>query len=96
MASKEICKILIELLASISASSYVVCICAGDPGSPRRDQRNGKLQTWLKGPGFGPLMVLDKNNMGWRHFNNVSIDTLYFSVFFGGSSDSFRAKKDEV
>ena len=34
--------------------------------------------------------------MAWRRYNNVSIDTLYFSVFYGGSSDSFRAKKDEV
>lgn len=54
------------------------------------------LQTWMEGPGFGPFLVVDKMEMGWRRFNNVSIDTLYFSVFFGGSSPSFRAKKDEV
>lgn len=40
--------------------------------------------------------MVDKQDMSWRRYNNVSIDTLYFSVFFGGSSPSFRAKKDEV
>ena len=35
-------------------------------------------------------------NLGWRQFTNVSIDTLYFSVFYGGSSEMFMAHKDEV
>lgn len=73
------------------------------PGAPEeqidRDDtvKDGKLQTWLHGPGFvEPLLVVDKQDMGWRMYNNVSIDTLYFSVFFGGSSPSFQARKDEV
>ena len=40
--------------------------------------------------------MVDEQNMGWRVYNNVSIDTLYFSVFFGGSSEAFQARKDEV
>jgi hypothetical protein len=76
-------------------------VSAGPPGETTNTKetviRDGKLQTWLLGPGFSePLMVVDKQDMGWRLYNNVSIDTLYFSVFFGGSSPSFRAKKDEV
>lgn len=59
-------------------------------------ESDGVLQTWLEAPGFEPLLVVDKQDMSWRRYNNVSIDTLYFSVFFGGSSPSFRAKKDEV
>ena len=59
-------------------------------------KRDGKLQTWLQGPGFEPVLVVDKHDMGWRVFNNVTIDTLYFSVFFGGSSPTFQARKDEV
>lgn len=54
------------------------------------------LKTWLQGPGFGPVQVVDKNDMSWRQYTNVTIDTVYFSVFFGGSSETFQAKKDEV
>ena len=56
-------------------------------GSPEQPAglaiRNGKLQTWLQVPGQEPLLVVDQQNMGWRLYNNVTIDTLYFSVFFG-------------
>lgn len=69
---------------------------AGPPSEAANFRRDGKLQTWLQGPDFGPLLVVDEQAMSWRQYNNVSIDTLYFSVFFGGSSPSFRAKKDEV
>ena len=51
---------------------------------------------WLQGPGFGPVLVNDLRDLGWRQFANVSIDTLYFSVFFGGSTEEFMAHKDEV
>jgi hypothetical protein len=50
---------------------------------------DGVLKTWLDGE-----LVVDKTEMAWRQYNNVTIDTLYFSVFFGGSSPSFQAKKD--
>lgn len=69
---------------------------SGPPDEPENWKQDGVLQTWMEGPGFGPFLVVEKLEMGWRRFNNVSIDTLYFSVFFGGSSPSFRAKKDEV
>ena len=71
-------------------------LIAGSPGDPVNYQRDGVLETWLEGPNFGPYKVVEKFDMGWRQYNNVSIDTLYFSVFFGGSSPTFRAKKDEV
>jgi hypothetical protein len=64
---------------------------AGDPGDPVSFVTDGILRTWLDGE-----LVVDKTEMGWRQFNNVTIDTLYFSVFFGGSSPSFQAKKDET
>lgn len=76
--------------------SHVQMNTAGPPGEPENWKQDGKLQTWMEGPGFGPLLVVDKQEMGWRRYNNVSIDTFYFSVFFGGSSPSFRAKKDET
>ena len=70
---------------------------SGPPDEPAGETiRDGKLQTWLQVPGEEPLLVVDQQNMGWRVYNNVSIDTLYFSVFYGGSSERFRAQKDEV
>jgi hypothetical protein len=76
---------------------YLIALLhSGSPKSPKNFKPDGVLQTWIEGPGFGPLLVLDKQDMSWRQYNNVSIDTLYFSVFFGGSSPSFMAKKDEV
>lgn len=76
--------------------SHVKMNTAGPPDEPENWKQDGVLQTWMEGPGFGPFLVVEKLEMGWRRFNNVSIDTLYFSVFFGGSSPSFRAKKDET
>jgi hypothetical protein len=69
---------------------------AGSPGLPVNFKLDGVLETWLQGPDFGPVKVVEKLDLGWRQFNNVSIDTLYFSVFFGGSSPEFKATKDEV
>ena len=69
---------------------------AGLPGGEPNYQRDGVLETWLEGPDFGPVKVVEHLDLGWRQFTNVSIDTLYFSVFFGGSSPTFQAKKDEV
>jgi hypothetical protein len=62
-----------------------------DATDPVNFLTNGKLKTWLDGE-----LVVDKNEMAWRQYNNVTIDTLYFSVFFGGSSPTFQAKKDET
>jgi hypothetical protein len=64
---------------------------AGDPGKPADFQTDGILRTWIDG-----TLVVDKTDMAWRQFRNVTIDTLYFSVFFGGSSESFQARKDET
>jgi hypothetical protein len=64
---------------------------AGDPSQPADFQTDGILRTWLDG-----TLVVDKTDMAWRQFSNVTIDTLYFSVFFGGSSISFQARKDET
>jgi hypothetical protein len=64
---------------------------AGDPGDPTEFLTNGVLRTWLDGE-----LVVDKTEMAWRQFNNVTIDTMYFSVFYGGSNPTFEAKKDET
>jgi hypothetical protein len=64
---------------------------AGDATDPANFLTDGVLKTWLDGE-----LVVDKSEMAWRQYNNVTIDTLYFSVFFGGSSPSFQAKKDET
>jgi hypothetical protein len=69
---------------------------AGDPEKDTAFKKDGKLQTWLAGPGLDPVMVLDRQDLAWRQYNNVSINTLYFSVFFGGSNPTFQASKDEV
>jgi hypothetical protein len=46
---------------------------AGDATDPVNFLTNGKLKTWLDGE-----LVVDKNEMAWRQYNNVTIDTLYF------------------
>ena len=69
---------------------------AGPPGERPSYKKDGKLQTWLSGPVLEPTLVVDRHDMRWRQFTNVSIDTLYLSTFFGGSSPDFRASKDEV
>jgi hypothetical protein len=46
---------------------------AGDATDPVNFLTDGKLKTWLDGE-----LVVDKNEMAWRQYNNVTIDTLYF------------------
>lgn len=78
-------------------TNYVKMNTAGPPGQPANYARDGVLQTWIEGPyNDVPLLVLDKHDLAFRQYNNVSIDTLYFSVFFGGSNPTFEARKDEV
>ena len=64
---------------------------AGSPKQPDGHKEDGILRVWIDGE-----KVVDMTNMVYRKYNNVSIDTLSFNSFFGGSSDSFRAKKTEV
>jgi len=49
------------------------------------------LQVWIDG-----ALVVDRSDLAFRKYNNVSIDTMTLESHFGGSSDSFRAKKTEV
>jgi hypothetical protein len=51
---------------------------------------DGIVQTWLDGE-----MVLDKQDIRFRDTASLKIDTLYFSTFFGGSSEVWEASKDE-
>ena len=70
---------------------------AGPPGQAANFKFDGVLETWIQGGAVTqPTLVVSRNNLGWRQFNNIGIDYLYFSVFFGGSSEQFAAHKDEV
>jgi hypothetical protein len=60
---------------------------AGDATDPVNFLTNGKLKTWLDGE-----LVVDKNEMAWRQYNNVTIDTLYFRCS-SESSPTFQAKR---
>jgi hypothetical protein len=42
---------------------------AGDATDPVNFLTDGKLKTWLDGE-----LVVDKNEMAWRQYNNVTID----------------------
>jgi len=53
-------------------------------------QNDGIIQAWLDGE-----MVLDAQNIRFRDTSTFKIDTLYFSTFFGGSSEIWEAAKDE-
>jgi hypothetical protein len=53
-------------------------------------QSNGIIQAWLDGE-----MVLNQQNMRFRDNSTFGIDWLYFSTFFGGSSEVWEASKDE-
>lgn len=75
--------------------SHVRMNDAGPPTEAPRFERNGVLETWIKGPEGFAWQVVDATDMAWRQYTNVSIDTLYFSVFFGGSSRTFAPSKDE-
>ena len=72
------------------------CMCAGPSDAPADPEKDGRLQTWLEGPDFAPLLVVDRADVAWRQFNNVSIDTLHFLAFFGDSRPMFSVGKSEV
>jgi len=53
-------------------------------------KNDGVMQAWLDG-----VLVLDKHNMHFRDVNTFAIDLLYFSTFFGGSTQEWATSKDE-
>jgi len=53
-------------------------------------EKDGIIQAWLNG-----IKVLDRENIRFRDVENLSIDTDYFSTFFGGGDTSWAATKDE-
>ena len=91
-------------IRTASGRSQVCCVCvyafawsiAGPPGKPAAYKSDGVLRTWLQGPSFAPALALDRRDMLWRLYNNVTIDTLAFSVFFGGSLPTFAARQHEA
>lgn len=75
----------------ITITNHVRMNTAGPAGGDAAHVADGVLRVWVDG-----VPVVDKRDMLWRKYTNVSIDTLYFSTFFGGSSPKFEASKDEV
>jgi hypothetical protein len=57
---------------------------AGDATDPVNFLTDGKLKTWLDGE-----LVVDKNEMAWRQYNNVTV----IHCSSGGSSPTFQAKR---
>ncbi len=53
-------------------------------------QNDGIVQAWLDGE-----MVLDVQDIRFRDVASLQIDQMYFSTFFGGSSQIWEASKDE-
>ena len=70
--------------------NYVRMNTAGPTSQPENAIADGVLAAWINGK-----PALYKDDILWRRFTNVSIDTFYFSTFFGGSSTKFQATKDE-
>jgi hypothetical protein len=52
--------------------------------------QNGSIRSWFDGK-----LALDVNNVEFRSTEDIGIDTLYFSTFFGGSGKKWAPPKDE-
>lgn len=50
---------------------------------------NGRIQVWLDG-----RKVLDRGGLTFRHEENLTIDGVFFSTFFGGGDPSWATPKD--
>jgi len=53
-------------------------------------ERNGVVQGWMNG-----RKVLDRSGVRFRDTNNLKIDGLFFSTFFGGADSSWAPTKNE-
>ena len=51
---------------------------------------NGILQSWFDG-----TLALDRSDMRYRDINDLALDSLYFSTFFGGSGADWAPTADE-
>lgn len=49
------------------------------------------MKTWVDGQ-----LVLEETNMLWRKYDNITINALYISTFFGGSDDTWGSPQDQV
>jgi hypothetical protein len=54
-------------------------------------EKNGVLQGWYNG-----VLMVDKNDMRYRHVDSFTIDGFFFSTFFGGSSSMFAPTRNET
>jgi hypothetical protein len=52
--------------------------------------KDGKIQTWVDGK-----PVFDKRDFRFRNGNNLKIERLLFSVFFGGNSSEWAPRQDQ-
>ena len=57
----------------------------------RVGRANGRIKSYLNGK-----QVLDARNLEFRYTNDMKIDVLYLSTFFGGSSAAWATSKDET
>ena len=51
---------------------------------------DGILQSWFDG-----VMALDRDDIRYRDINELTLDALYFSTFFGGSGDDWAPTDNE-
>jgi hypothetical protein len=75
----------------IDVVSHIAMNTAPPPGGSPAFVRDGVLRMWANG-----VLVIDRTDMAWRQFDDVGIDTLYLSVFYGGGSPSFAPPKDNT
>lgn len=60
--------------------------------SPGR--RNGKLDVWLTSTRSNKTVhVLTRSDMEWRSTRNVSVDSLLFETFYGGSNKTWAPRR---
>lgn len=52
-------------------------------------QRNGTIKTWLNG-----RLVLNKTDLRFQNADNLPIERLLFSVFYGGNDHTWAPKRD--
>ena len=52
---------------------------------------NGRIKAWIDGQ-----RVLDEKNIEFRYTDDLKVDVMFFSTFFGGGGDEWAPSKDEV
>jgi hypothetical protein len=73
----------------IDVTVFVAMNTAGPRGGSGGYENDGVVRVWADGE-----LVVEREDLAWRSYDDIGIDTFYLSVFYGGGQPDWAPPKD--